>query len=169
MTWEQCSLLQTPTALAGGETNKGRGVAFARYKNTASYLAIIVMVQVDQSSGQVHVEQAYAAVDAGQVINPDGLRNQIEGGIVQSISWALHEKVTFNDHEITSTDWASYPILTFTEVPDVSVRILDKPQEKTLGAGEAAQGPTVAALANAIFDAAKVRQRQVPFNYSINK
>ena len=145
------------------ETNKGRGVAFARYKNTASYLAIIVIVQVDQSSGQVHVEQAYAAVDAGQVINPDGLRNQIEGGIVQSISWALHEKVTFNDHEITSRDWASYPILTFSEVPDVSVRILDRPQEKTLGAGEAAQGPTVAALANAVFDAAKVRLRQIPF------
>ena len=154
---------------ASSKTNKGRGVAFARYKNTASYLAIIVIVQVDQSSGQVHVEQVYAAVDAGQVINPDGLRNQIEGGIVQSISWALHEKVTFNDHEITSRDWASYPILTFSEVPDVSVQILDRPQEKTLGVGEAAQGPTVAALANAIFDATKIRLRLIPFKSHLVK
>jgi CO/xanthine dehydrogenase Mo-binding subunit len=147
----------------GQRGGNGRGIGFAKYKNLSAYTAVIVDVAVDRSSGSVHVVKAVAATDAGQVVNPNGLANQIEGGIIQGTSWTLKERVAFGPEGIASRDWSSYPILTFPEVPDVAVTILDYPQEKSLGAGEAAQGPTAAAIANAVAHATGARLRDLPF------
>jgi CO/xanthine dehydrogenase Mo-binding subunit len=148
---------------ARGPGRIGRGVAFAKYKNLSSYVALIVDVAVDESSGRVRVLRVFAAADVGQIINPDGVKNQIEGGIVQSASWTLKEQVRYSADRIESTDWASYPILRFTEVPEIEVALIDRPELPFVGAGEAAQGPTAAAIANAIADAVQVRLRDVPF------
>ena len=107
--------------------------------------------------------RVYAAADAGAIINPDGLENQIEGGIVQSTSWTLKEEVRFDPTEIRSRDWDTYPILTMPEVPLVEVELIDRPEERSLGAGEAAQGPAAAAIANAIAHATGRRLRALPF------
>src|SRR5262249_13694970 len=119
--------------------------------------------EVDRASGAIHVPRAFAATDAGQIINPDGLTNQIEGGIVQSTSWTLHEAVRFDRARITSRDWASYPILTMPEAPKGVSVLIDRPAEKSLGAGEASQGPAVAAIANAFAHATGKRLRDLPF------
>jgi CO/xanthine dehydrogenase Mo-binding subunit len=142
---------------------RGRGFAFARYKNLAAYTAVAMEVEVDGGSGAAKVRRAVAAVDSGEAVNPDGLRNQIEGGIIQAISWTLLETVSFDRTRIVSRDWASYPILRFSDVPEaVEVVVLNRPGEPFLGTGEAAQGPAAAALANAIADAAGARVREMP-------
>ncbi len=143
---------------------QGRGIGFAKYKNLAAYVAVIAEVEVDRSSGGVRVPRVFAAVDAGQVINPDGLRNQIEGGIIQSTSWTLHEAVRFDRGAVQSRDWASYPILTMPEVPKVETELLDRPEERSLGCGEASSGPTVAAIANAFARATGKRVRDLPLD-----
>lgn len=143
---------------------RGRGFAFARYKNLAAYCALALEVEVIRETGGVRVTRAVSAVDAGQVVNPDGIRNQIEGAILQATSWTLYESVTFDDTRITSIDWSTYPILRFDAVPDtVDVHIIDRPGSPFLGAGEAGQGPTAAAIANAIADATGRRLRDLPF------
>jgi CO/xanthine dehydrogenase Mo-binding subunit len=121
-------------------------------------------VEVERESGRVRVLKAVAAVDSGEAVNPDGIRNQIEGGIVQSLSWTLYESVTFDNTRITSTDWSTYPILRFPNVPDsIDVIVISRPGQPFLGTGEAAQGPAAAALANAVADATGVRIRDLPF------
>ncbi|MFZ5609390.1 MAG: molybdopterin cofactor-binding domain-containing protein, partial [Pseudomonadota bacterium] len=140
----------------------GRGLAFARYKNVSGYLACVAFVQVEQESGRIQLERVVASVDVGEVVNPDGLRNQVEGGIIQSASWTLHEEVKVADGAIASEDWASYPILTFPEAPQVEVFLIDQPLAPFLGAGEVAQGPVAAAIANAVFDATGARLRHLP-------
>lgn len=145
-----------------GGTGKGRGFAFAKYKNLSAYLAVVVDVEIERRSGQARVTKAMAAIDAGQVINPDGLINQTEGGIIQAASWTLKEQVRFDAERITSRDWSGYPIITFPEVPDIKVTVLDRPGERPLGAGEAAQGPTAAAIGNAIAHATGTRFRDLP-------
>ncbi len=140
----------------------GRGVAFAQYKNLAAYLAIVVDIAIDRDSGVVRVLHAYATMDAGQIITPDGARNQIEGGIVQATSWTLKEAVKNSATAIESIDWASYPIIRFDEVPEIQVTLLDRPELPPLGVGEAAQGPTAAAIANAVADATGARLRDLP-------
>ena len=141
----------------------GRGFAFARYKNLAAYLALATEVEVDRKSGRVRLRRAVAAVDCGEAVNPDGIENQIQGGILQSASWTLHERVGFDRTRITSRDWNSYPILRFSEIPDeVEVHVLNQPGAPFLGTGEAAQGPTAAAIANAIADATGDRLRDIP-------
>ncbi|HEV2547063.1 MAG TPA: molybdopterin cofactor-binding domain-containing protein [Stellaceae bacterium] len=145
-----------------GGTGKGRGIGFAKYKNLSAYLAVVVEVEMDRASGATRLVRATAAIDAGQVINPDGLINQTEGGIIQAASWTLKEQVLFNPQHIVSRDWSRYPILTFPEVPAIDVVVLDRPSEKSLGAGEAAQGPTAAAIANAIAHATGLRLRDLP-------
>lgn len=140
----------------------GRGLAFAQYKNLAAYLALVVDIAIDRESGLIRVLRAYAALDAGQIISPDGARNQIEGGIVQATSWTLKEAVKFSADGILSIDWASYPILRFDEVPEIQVTLLDHPELPPLGVGEAAQGPTAAAIANAVADATGARLRDLP-------
>jgi nicotinate dehydrogenase subunit B len=145
-----------------GGTGQGRGFGFAKYKNLSAYLALVVDVEVDRKTGAVRVTKAHAAIDAGQVINPNGLINQTEGGIIQAVSWTLKEVVGFSPQRVTSRDWARYPILTFPDVPEIKVTVLDRPTEKSLGAGEAAQGPTAAAIANAIAHATGARLRDLP-------
>jgi len=141
----------------------GRGFAFARYKNLAAYCAVAVEVAVERETGEVRVPRVVAAVDTGQVVNPDGVRNQIEGAVLQSMSWTLYESVGFDRSRITSVDWSTYPILRFDAVPDsVEVRIIDRPGAPFLGCGETGQGPASAALANGIADATGRRLRDLP-------
>ncbi len=143
----------------------GNGFAFARYKNLAAYCAIACEVEVDRESGRARMVRAVAAVDSGQVVNPDGIKNQIEGAILQSTSWTLFENVTFDHRRITSVDWASYPILRFSDVPDaVDVHVIDRPGTPFLGSGEAGQGPAAAAVANAIANATGKRFRDLPIS-----
>jgi CO/xanthine dehydrogenase Mo-binding subunit len=145
-----------------GGGGKGRGIGFAKYKNLATYVAVIADVEVDAATGKVAVPRAWAAADAGLIINPDGLANQIEGGIIQSTSWTLHEEVKFTPTGITSHDWLTYPILTMPEVPQVEVELINRPDERPLGAGESSQGPAVAAIANAFAAATGTRMRDLP-------
>lgn len=145
-----------------GDGARGRGIGFARYKTLACYVAVVADIEVDRTRGAVRVPRAWAAVDAGLVINPDGLVNQIEGGIVQSVSWTLKEAVRFDKDRILSRDWASYPILTMPEVPAVEVELVNRPNERSLGAGEGSQGPAVAAVANAFAHATGRRIRDLP-------
>jgi nicotinate dehydrogenase subunit B len=147
------------------ELGRGRGFAFARYKNLGAYAAIALEVEVARDTGLVRITRAVAAVDSGEVVNLDGIRNQIEGGIVQSASWTLCEEVQFDTIRPTSRDWAGYPILRFPQVPDsVAVHVVDRPGQPFLGTGEATQGPTCAAIANALADATGVRLRDLPFS-----
>ena len=141
----------------------GRGIAYMRYKQMENYVAMAMEVAVNPSNGQVQVRRVTCAHDCGLVVNPDGLRNQVEGCIVQTLSRALHEEVTFDRAKVTSVDWVSYPILRFPEAPAVDVILIDRPNEPLVGAGEAATAPVAAALANAVFDATGVRLRTVPF------
>jgi CO/xanthine dehydrogenase Mo-binding subunit len=152
----------TPGEPGGG--TRGRGLAFAKYKNLATYVAVVAEVEVDRAAGAIRVPRVVAVADAGQIVNPDGLANQIEGGIIQSTSWTLHEAVRFDRAGIASRDWSNYPILTMPEVPKVEVELIDRPDQKPLGAGEASQGPTVAAIANAFAHATGRRLRDLPFN-----
>jgi CO/xanthine dehydrogenase Mo-binding subunit len=143
--------------------DRGFGFAFARYKNLAAYCAIATEVEVNRETGRPRLVRAVAAVDSGQVVNPDGLINQIEGAIVQSMSWTLYESVTFDDTRITSIDWQTYPILRFNAVPDsVEVHIINRPGQPFLGSGETGQGPAAASIANAIADATGRRLRDLP-------
>ncbi|GAB2940023.1 xanthine dehydrogenase family protein molybdopterin-binding subunit [Hymenobacter coalescens] len=142
--------------------NEALGVAFAQYKNQAAYLAVAARVWVNPEDHVPWVRQLWAAIDAGEVINPDGLRNQTEGGLIQAASWTLLEQVQFDAQAVRSHDWESYPIFRFDEVPRVEVSILNRPDQPPLGAGEAAQGPTAAAIANAVHRACGVRVRELP-------
>jgi CO/xanthine dehydrogenase Mo-binding subunit len=141
---------------------KGRGLAFAKYKNLAVYCAVIVDVLVDRRSGAIRVERAWSAVDAGLVVNPDGLRNQIEGGIIQATSWTLHEAMANGPSRTTVRNWTEYPILRFADVPQLQVELINRPTERSLGVGEGAHGPTVAAIANAFTQATGRRLRDLP-------
>jgi nicotinate dehydrogenase subunit B len=147
-----------------GSLSRGRGIGFAKYKNLACYVACIADVEVDRATGKVRVAHVWSAVDSGLIINPDGLKNQIEGGIIQSASWTLYEQVRFDKNGITSRDWASYPIMTMPEVPKVSVELINRLNERPLGAGEGSQGPAVAAIANAIAHATGKRLRDLPLD-----
>ena len=143
--------------------DRGFGFAFARYKNLAAYCAIASEIEVNRETGRPRLVRAVAAVDSGQVVNPDGLINQIEGAIVQSMSWTLYESVTFDDTRITSIDWQTYPILRFDAVPEsIEVHIIDRPGQPFLGSGETGQGPAAASIANAIANATGKRLRNLP-------
>ena len=143
--------------------NHGRGFAFARYKNLAAYLALALELEVTPETGRVQVRRVVSAVDSGEAVHPDGIRNQTEGGILQALSWTLLEEVTFDRTRVTSIDWSSYPILRFGSVPDtVEVHVVGRPGEPFLGTGEAAAGPTPAAIGNAIRNATGVRMRDLP-------
>jgi CO/xanthine dehydrogenase Mo-binding subunit len=142
---------------------KGRGIAYIHYKHSETYVAIAMEAEVDRGSGAIAVTRVGCAHDCGLVINPDALRAQIEGSILQTLSRTLFEEVTFDRARVTSLDWASYPILTFPDVPEIRIDVVDRPREPPLGAGEAAATPVPAALANAVFDATGARLRTVPF------
>ena len=141
---------------------RGRGIGFARYKNSAAYAAVIVEVSVDDETARIRVERATIGADAGQVVDPSGLENQLEGGLVQSLSWTLLEEVGFDRTRVTTLDWDTYPILRFDAVPEVETVLVDRPGEPYLGAGEATQGPTAGAIGNAVRDAIGVRVTDLP-------
>jgi CO/xanthine dehydrogenase Mo-binding subunit len=141
------------------QAGTGHGLGFARYKNSGAYCAVIAEVE---GAEDIRVRRLTIAVDVGEAINPDGVINQIEGGAIQATSWVLKERVRFDRQRITSTSWGAYPILRFSEVPDVQVELIQRPDSEPLGAGEAAHGPVTAAIANAVFDALGVRVRNLP-------
>jgi nicotinate dehydrogenase subunit B len=141
---------------------EGIGFGFSRYKNTASYCAVAAKVKVDLDAQKVTPLKMWAVIDAGETINPDGMKNQTEGGLIQAASWTLKEEVLFEDDQITSKDWSGYPILRYDAVPETEVHIIDRPELPALGAGEAAQGPTGAAIANAVYAACGKRIRELP-------
>jgi nicotinate dehydrogenase subunit B len=149
-------------ATSSRQDGLGRGVAFSRYKNISTYCAVVAEVDVDRETGVVAVRSVVAAVDVGRIINPDGLNNQIEGGIIQGVSFALKERMLYNRTLITSRDWETYPILRFPEVPSVTVVAIDRPEELSLGGGEGSLGPTVAAVTNAVAEASGARIRELP-------
>ncbi|OXC75335.1 xanthine dehydrogenase family protein molybdopterin-binding subunit [Caballeronia sordidicola] len=145
------------------KANHGVGFAFGKYKNLMAYVAIAVEITVVPETGQVILEHAEVAVDSGQIVNPDGIRNQIEGGVLQSASWTLYEELKFDKTRIRSFDWSSYPIMRFSAVPrTVNVHLIDRPGAPFLGAAEASMGPTAGALGNALFDASGKRLRDMP-------
>ena len=144
---------------AASDGVRGRGIAFARYKNSSAYCAVVAEVEVAE---KIWLRRAAAAVDAGGVINPDGLKNQVEGGIVQAASWTLKEAVRWDRSRVLTRSWEDYPILKFDETPAIEVVVLDQPGSPGLGAGECAAGPTAAAIANALHHALGVRARDLP-------
>ena len=144
-----------PAAKAG----TGWGVGYSRYKNTGAYCAAIALVEGDED---IRVKRLTLAVDVGEAINPDGVINQIEGGAIQATSWVLKERVRFDRQRITSNSWTDYPILRFSEVPEVEVEVIQRSEIEPVGAGEAAHGPVTAAIANAVFDCLGIRVRQLP-------
>ena len=144
---------------APGDDGRGFGIGFAKYKNLGSYVAVVVEVEAGET---VRVLRAWAAVEVGLVVNPDGVAAQIEGGIVQSISWTLKESVQHDGEQVLVKNWNDYPILGFDETPEIEVRVLDRPDLPPVGAGEGAQGPVSAAIANAVFAALGARVRDLP-------
>ena len=145
------------------KANHGVGFSFGKYKNLMSYVAMAVEISVVPETGQVILERAEVAVDAGQIVSPDGIRNQIEGGVIQSTSWTLYEQLQFDTARIRSFDWSSYPILRYSAVPRIlNVHLINRPGLPFLGAAEASMGPTAGALGNALFDATGKRLRDMP-------
>jgi CO/xanthine dehydrogenase Mo-binding subunit len=157
--WDTCPSWQGKK----GQLAEGRGVAFAWYENDQAIVTTIARVQVDTSTGAIRVKQIVVAHDCGLIINPDGLKNQIEGNTIQSLSRALKEEVQFDEMRIKSIDWDTYPILTFSEVPQVEIVLINRPDLPAVGAGEPSTITTAAAVANAIFDATGARLRRIPF------
>ena len=141
----------------------GRGLAYIHYKNSENYVAMAIEVEVERKSGEIRVKRVACAHDCGLMINPDAVRNQVEGNILQTLSRSLFEETTFDRQRVTSVDWASYRILRFNEVPELRIDLVERPDLPPLGAGEAASAPVPAALANAVFDAIGVRLHEAPF------
>ncbi len=154
---------QRPKPDRQGEIVIGRGLAFVKYELVRTYVGVVAEVQVNTKSGEISAKRFFVAHDCGQIINPDGLRNQIEGNVVQTVSRVLKEEVSFDRSMVTSLDWGSYPILTFPEVPEVTIDLIDRPDEVPWGAGEPSAAVVPAAVGNAVFDAIGVRLRSVPF------
>jgi nicotinate dehydrogenase subunit B len=161
------AVLQAAADMAGwtpgkkGDGQRGRGIAYSRYKSIGMYAAVVVDLEVDRKTGVVKVPKVMMAADIGRVVNPDGAKNQIEGGILQAISITLKEQVLFDRKEVTSREWSGYPILTFPEVPSVEIVLMDG-NDPSLGAGEGSLPPTSAALANAFANATGRRIRELP-------
>jgi CO/xanthine dehydrogenase Mo-binding subunit len=154
---------RTTASRASGRIARGRGVSYIKYELVRTYVGLVADVEVDRNSGEIRVTRVFVTHDCGQIINPDGLKNQIEGNVVQTLSRTLLEELTFSRSAVTSLDWSSYPILTFPMVPDIVIDLIDRPAEKPWGAGEPAAAVVPSAISNAVFDATGVRLRSVPF------
>jgi nicotinate dehydrogenase subunit B len=140
----------------------GRGLAYVKYELYRTYVAAVADVEVNRDTGALHVHR-FVVQDCGQIINPEGVRNQIEGNVIQTVSRMLKEQVTFDGKMVTSLDWASYPILTFPDVPDVVIELIDRPEMPPRGSGEPSAAVVPAAIANALCNATGKRLRSVPF------
>ena len=148
---------------ASGDMVTGRGLSYVKYELVRTYVGVVADVTVNRKTGKIKVERFYVAHDCGQIINPDGLKNQIEGNIVQTVSRTLIEDLQFSRSTVTSIDWKTYPILTFPDVPEVVIDLIDRPSEKPWGAGEPTAAVVPSAISNAVYDAIGVRLRSVPF------
>jgi CO/xanthine dehydrogenase Mo-binding subunit len=148
-----------PSPLSGqtGDVVRGRGVSYCKYELVRTYIAAVAEVEVSRPSGEIRCTRFYVVHDCGQIINPDGLRNQIEGNVIQTVSRSLKEEVKFDRSMVTSLDWATYPILTFV------IELIDRPTTAPWGAGEPSAAVIPSAISNAVFDATGVRLRSVPF------
>ena len=146
-----------------GATARGRGVSYVKYELNRTYVGAVAEVEVDRGSGEIRVTRFSVVHDCGQVINPDGLRNQVEGNVLHTISRTLKEELTWDRSMVTSLDWASYPVITFPEVPEIAIELLDRPGERPWGAGEPSAAVIPSAISNAVFDATGVRLRSVPY------
>jgi nicotinate dehydrogenase subunit B len=153
----------SPQSEVSGNVAKGRGMSYVKYELVRTYIGVVAEVDVDRSSGEIRVPKFYVVHDCGQIINPDGLKNQIEGCVVQTVSRTLIEELKFNRSQVTSLDWESYPILKFPQVPEIIIDLIDRPTEKPWGAGEPAASVIPSAISNAVFDATSVRLRSIPF------
>jgi len=153
----------SPKAKANGDVLTGRGISYVKYDLARTYVAAVAEVEVERSTGTVRVTRFYVAHDCGQIINPDGLKNQIEGNVIQTVSRTLIEDLKFDRSTVTSIDWVTYPILTFPQVPEIVIELIDRPDEKPWGAGEPSAAVIPSAISNAIFDATGARMRSVPF------
>jgi CO/xanthine dehydrogenase Mo-binding subunit len=147
----------------GASLAKGRGVTYVKYENKRTYVAGVAEVEVDRKTGEIVVSRFVIAHDCGQIINPDGVLNQIEGQVVQTVSRTLMEQVTFDRSKVTSLDWVSYPILRFPQVPKVEIELINRPDEPPWGVGEPAACVVPSAISNAVYDATGVRLREVPY------
>jgi nicotinate dehydrogenase subunit B len=145
------------------EVMPGRGMAYVKYELYRTYVGAVAEVAVNRTTGEIKVPRVYVAHDCGQIINPNGLRNQVDGNVIQTVSRVLKEELTFDKSAVTSLDWASYPIITFPDVPEVIVELIDRPTEKPWGGGEPSAAVIPAAISNAIFDATGVRMRSIPY------
>jgi CO/xanthine dehydrogenase Mo-binding subunit len=146
-----------------GEVARGRGVSYIKYELVRTYVGVVADVEVNRRTGKIRVERFHVAHDCGQVINPDGLRNQIDGNVIQTTSRTLIEDLQWNRSAVTSLDWKTYPILQFPDVPEVVVDLIDRPKERPWGAGEPTAAVVPSAIANAVYDAVGIRMRSVPF------
>jgi CO/xanthine dehydrogenase Mo-binding subunit len=153
----------TNQAVNGGDLARGRGISYVRYNGTTTYVAAVAEVEVNRKTGDVRVTRVCVGHDCGQIVNPDGLANQIEGGVIQTVSRTLMEEVQWDKTKVTSVDWASYPILRFPEVPKVEVDMINVPGDVFWGAGEPTATAIPAAIGNAIYDATGARLRSIPF------
>ena len=153
----------SPHKNISGNIVKGRGSSYVKYELVRTYIGAVAEVEVNRSTGDLRVTKFYIVHDCGQIINPNGVRAQIEGNIIQTVSRTLMEEITFDRGMITSLDWASYPILTFPELPDIVIELIDRPTEKPWGAGEPTGAVVSSSISNAVFDATGVRLRSVPF------
>ncbi|MGA2335506.1 MAG: molybdopterin cofactor-binding domain-containing protein [Terriglobales bacterium] len=147
----------------GGDVATGRGLTYVKYELARTYVGAVADVEVNRKSGEIRVKHFAVVQDCGQIINPDGVKNQVEGNVTQTVSRVLKEEVTFDRSRVTSLNWASYPILTFPEMPDVDIDLIDRPTEKPWGVGEPSAAVVPSAISNAVFDAVGVRLRSVPF------
>jgi CO/xanthine dehydrogenase Mo-binding subunit len=157
--WEKSA----PRPTAQGDIATGRGLSYVKYELVRTYVGAVADVEVNKATGEIKVRRFYVVQDCGQIINPDGIKNQLEGNMVQTLSRTLKEQVTFDRSQVTSLDWGSYPILTFPEVPEVVIDLIDRPNEKPWGAGEPSASVVPSAVSNAVFDAVGARLRSVPF------
>ena len=153
----------SPSKSQAGDVVTGRGVSYCKYELVRTYIAVIAEVEVKRSTGEIRATRFFIAHDCGQIINPDGVKNQIEGNVIQTVSRTLKEELKFSRSAVTSLDWASYPILTFPEVPDIVIELIDRPSEKPWSTGEPSAAVVPSAISNAVFDATGVRLRSVPF------
>jgi nicotinate dehydrogenase subunit B len=153
----------SPQQSANGTTVKGRGISYVKYELVRTYIGAVAEVEVERASGAIRVTKFFVVHDCGQIINPDGLKNQIEGNVIQTVSRTLLEEVKFDRAQVTSLDWDSYPILKFPQVPEIVIELIDRPSEKPWGAGEPSAAVIPSAIANAVFDATGVRLRSIPY------
>jgi nicotinate dehydrogenase subunit B len=153
----------SPQAPSSARLVTGRGIAAMQYEGTDAFAGVVTRVEVDKQTGKVRVQHVWATQDCGVTINPDGMRAQAEGCVIQGVSRALREELRWTPEKITSIDWVSYPILRFPDMPTFDFQIINRPDQPPLGAGEVVITAMVASIANAIFDATGVRLRRVPF------